>query len=139
MERRSGSRLALLAGREEGTPFSSRPSDRRDGASDHSAMNVPAGNEYYPLRESNPCLRHEKTMSSPLDERDHKPILHITNLRSENRSQWFVFVSIRNSIFRLCSCWRFLMGMKRVVPPGSPTNQVRHQPRPFPLSDHQAP
>ena len=26
--------------------------------------------QYYPLRESNPCYRHEKAMSLPLDERD---------------------------------------------------------------------
>lgn len=30
----------------------------------------------YPLRESNPCLRHEKTMSEPLDERDKKKKSH---------------------------------------------------------------
>ena len=55
----------------------------------------------YPLRESNPCLRHEKTMSEPLDERDKKKKPFFIYLSSENRSE--SFLSIRNSRFCLCS------------------------------------
>ncbi len=38
----------------------------------------------YPLRELNPCLRREKPVSLPLDERDKKAILSFS-------SKWFFF------------------------------------------------